>query len=331
MSPRALILGASGQDGSYLSRFLLGKGYEVVGTSRAIPREGCRNHIRLGISERVRLESISLRDSELVRKLIGEVKPDEIYHLAGQSSVGQSFQQPKETFEDIVLGTLNVLEAVRQYKGGTRFFNAASGECFGQVSELSGAVIETPFRPLSPYAAAKAAAFWNTATYRSSYGLFACSGILFSHESPLRTEHFVTRKIVSGASRIVAGAKEKLRLGRLDIQRDWGWAPDYVEAMWAMLQQPAPRDFVIATGETHSLEEFVARVFSHFGLQWREHVETDPGLFRPTDVSFACGNPEDAKKLLDWSPRVSFDRMIDLLIRGEADLASFSGLKEQKP
>ena len=296
----ALICGVSGQDGAYLSRLLLEKDYRVVGTSRDAQIATFSRLERLNVRDKVSVRSMALNDFRSVLQVISKVKPDEIYNLAGQSSVGLSFEQPVETLESISLGTLNLLEAIRFTGLPIKLYNAGSSECFGDTQNIP-ADEHTPFRPRSPYAVAKAAAHWEVANYREAYGLYACSGILFNHESPLRPERFVTQKVVAAACRIAAGSDEKLHLGNLDIQRDWGWAPEYVEAMWRMLQAEEPDDFVIATGETNSLETFVAEAFACVGLDWREHVMSDPGLLRPTDLRVSRANPQKARQLLGWT------------------------------
>ena len=267
---RALICGISGQDGSYLSRLLLEKGYEVHGTARDAQITSFPNLCLLGIADRITFHSMALNDFRSVLQVIVRVQPDEIYNLAGQSSVGLSFDQPVETLESISVGTLNLLEAIRFIGRQIKFYSAGSSECFGNT-DGQPANEETLFRPRSPYAVAKATAFWEVANYREAYSLFACTGILFNHESPLRPERFVTQKIVKSACRIAAGNDEKLHLGNISIARDWGWAPEYVEAMWLMLQQDKADDYVIATGETNSLQDFVAAVFEAQGLTWNEH------------------------------------------------------------
>lgn len=313
---KALIVGVSGQDGAYLAKFLLGKGYEVYGTSRDAQTSSFRNLGRLGIRDRVHTESMAPNDFRSVLQTLVKVDPDELYNLAGQSSVGLSFQQPVETLESISIGTLNFLEVIRFLERPIRFYNAGSSECFG---DTGGAAADemTPFRPRSPYAVAKAAAFWEVANYREAYGLFVCSGILFNHESPLRPERFVTRKIVASACRIAGGSEEILRLGDISIARDWGWAPEYVEAMWLMLQQDQPDDFVIATGQTHTLEEFAACVFSSLGLDWREHVVTKPSLFRPTDISVSRGNPAKARERLGWLAQYRMADVVKMMVAGQ--------------
>jgi GDPmannose 4,6-dehydratase len=235
--------------------------------------------------------------------------------------VGLSFQQPVETLESISVGTLNLLEAIRIVEQPIRFYNASSGECFGDTGGHA-ANEDTPFRPRSPYAVAKAAAFWEAANYREAYGLYACSGILYNHESPLRPERFVTRKIVASACRIADGNTERLHLGNLDIERDWGWAPEYVEAMWLMLQQDEPRDYVIATGKVSKLEDFGELAFREFGLNWKDHVETDPAFLRPTDLSRGLGDPSLAAKKLGWKARYAMPDVVRMMIAGERDLAA---------
>ncbi len=299
MGKTALICGISGQDGSYLARLLLGKGYQVHGTARDAQMSSFGNLKRLGIREQITSHSMALNDFRSVLQVLAKVRPDEIYNLAGQSSVGLSFEQPVETLESISVGTLNLLEAMRFINLPVKLYNAGSSESFGNTGG-EPADEQTPFRPRSPYAVAKATAFWEVANYREAYNLFACTGILFNHESPLRPERFVTQKIIKSACRIAAGSKEKLHLGNISIARDWGWAPEYVEAMWLMLQQEKPDDFVIATGETNTLEEFVAEAFESIGLDWQKHVISDPSLLRPSEIMVSRGNAKKASKLLDW-------------------------------
>ncbi len=296
---KALIFGVSGQDGAYLARLLLSKGYEVHGTSRDAQMASFRNLATLGIRESVVFHSVTLTDFRSVLTVLTKVRPDEIYHLAGQSSVGLSFDQPVETFLSIGVGTLNLLEAVRFLGAPTRLYNASSSDCFGDTGG-EPATEQTPFSPRSPYAVAKAAAHFEVANYREAYSLFACSGILFNHESPLRPPRFVTRKIVSAACRIAQGSAERLSLGNIDVARDWGYAPQYVDAMWRMLQQDAPEDFVIATGATITLREFTAEAFAAAGLDWRDHVDLDKTLFRPSDIAVSRANPAKAERLLGW-------------------------------
>ncbi|HVT44391.1 MAG TPA: GDP-mannose 4,6-dehydratase [Thermoanaerobaculia bacterium] len=308
---RALIFGVSGQDGAYLSRLLLEKGYAVHGTSRDAEAHSFENLARLGIRERITVHSVSLVDFRNVLQAITQAEPDEIYNLAGQTSVGLSFAQPVEAIESITLGTLQILEAIRYLKAPIRFYNASSSECFGEIAEGEAASESTPFLPRSPYATAKAAAHWAAANYRDAYGIFACSGILFNHESPLRPERFVTMKIVAAAKRIAAGSSEKLELGNLDIRRDWGYAPEYVDAMWRMLQQETPDDFVIATGEAHTLRDWVETVFGRLDLDWREHVVINPDLFRPSEILYSRGDASKARARLGWVPETDFGTLLD--------------------
>jgi GDPmannose 4,6-dehydratase len=313
---RALICGVSGQDGAYLAKLLLDKGYEVHGTSRDAHLSAFSNLSALGVKDRVHAWSMSPTDFRSVLNVFDSVRPDEIYSLAGQSSVGLSFQQPVETLESHVLGTLNLLEALRFFRRPVRFYNAGSGECFGDTGGAP-AREDMPFRPESPYAVAKAAAFWEVANYRQAYGLFACSGLLFNHESPLRPERFVTRKITATAAQIAKGGGGKLVLGNIKISRDWGWAPEYVEAMWRMLQAEKPEDFVIATGQTRTLEDFVAAAFAVFGLDWKEHVTSDPGLFRPSDLLVGRADPSKAERLLGWSAATKMDGVVKAMCAAE--------------
>ncbi len=311
---RAIICGVSGQDGAYLAQLLLDRGYVVCGTSRDAQMSSFRNLKYLGIAERVQLESMALTDFRSVLQVLKKFQPDEVYNLAGQTSVGLSFNQPVETLESIATGTLNLLEAIRFLGAGIKLYNAGSSECFGDTGGTA-ADENTPFRPRSPYAVAKAAAFWEVANYREAYGLFACSGILFNHESPLRPERFVTQKIVAAACRIASGSDEKLRLGNMTIQRDWGWAPEYVEAMYLMLQQSEASDYVIATGESTSLEDFVAAAFSTVNLDWHEHVEIDNSLLRPTDLAVGRGNPSKAKQQLGWEAKYHMSDVVRMMIQ----------------
>lgn len=313
MTKRALICGVSGQDGAYLSQLLLGKGYEVYGTSRDAQMSSFRNLEILGVKDQLHLESMSLNDFRSVIQVLLIVEPDEVYNLAGQSSVGLSFQQPVETLESISVGTLNLLEAIRLTGKSIKLYNAGSSECFGDVGDKA-ANENTPFHPRSPYAVAKAAAFWEVANYREAYDLFACSGILFNHESPLRPERFVTKKIISSVCKIAETGMGKIRLGNMDIKRDWGWAPEYVEAMWLMLQQDEPDDFVIASGETNSLEDFVAAAFSCCDLDWREYVESGPELYRPTDLAVSRAFPGKALDKLGWQANYKMKEVVRMMV-----------------
>jgi GDPmannose 4,6-dehydratase len=312
----ALICGVSGQDGAYLAQLLLDKGYTVCGASRDAQSSSFQNLARLGIRDRIKLVSVALSDFRSVLQVLSKTQPDEIYNLAGQTSVGLSFEQPVETFDSITLGTLNVLEAIRFLDKPIKFYNASSSECFGDTGG-EAADENTPFRPRSPYGVAKAAAFWQVANYREAYDLFACSGILFNHESPLRPERFVTQKIISTAHRIASGGQEKLLLGNISIKRDWGWAPEYVEAMYRMLQQNTPDDYVIATGKSSKLEDFVALAFAEFGLDWRDHTVIDTSLFRPTDIDANLGNPQKAKQKLEWQAKHDVRDIVHMMIEAK--------------
>jgi GDPmannose 4,6-dehydratase len=314
---KALICGVSGQDGAYLAKCLIDKGYEVWGTSRDAQIARFVNLECLGIRHQVHVLSMAQSDFRSVLNTLSRSNPDEIYFLSGQSSVSLSFDQPAESIESMTLGTLNLLEAVRFLDKPMRIYHASSSECFGDVAPNASANECTPFRPRSPYGVAKASAHWLVTNYREAYGLFCCNGILFNHESPLRPARFVTRKIVSTACRIAAGSEERLTLGRLDIARDWGWAPDFVDAMWRMLQQERAEDYVIATGKSHTLESFVAIVFEQLGLDWRAYVDIDASLYRPSEILHSVGDPAKAKRVLGWSPSIPFSHMIETLIAVE--------------
>jgi GDPmannose 4,6-dehydratase len=314
-SRTALICGVSGQDGAYLAQLLLSRGYIVHGASRDAQASNFHNLRRLGLIDQVRLESLTINDFRSVLQALHRVNPDEVYNLAGQSSVALSFDQPVETLESISVGTLNLLEAIRFTERPIRFYNAGSGECFGDTRTPADEF--TAFRPRSPYAVAKSAAHWEVANYADAYGLFACTGILFNHESALRAERFVTKKIVAAACRIAGGSGERLRLGNLKVQRDWGWAPEYVEAMWMMLQQERPESYVIATGKSHTLEEFVDRAFAEVGLDWRDHVDTDERLFRPADITFASANPARAAERLGWKAKATMPEVVAMMVAAE--------------
>ncbi|VEP15555.1 GDP-mannose 4,6-dehydratase [Hyella patelloides LEGE 07179] len=309
----ALICGVSGQDGAYLAKLLLEKGYTVVGTSRDAQVSSFRNLLRLGIREKVKYKSLVPTDFRGVLQVISQVKPDEIYNLAGQTSVGLSFEQPVETLESIATGTLNFLEAIRFIGAPIKFYNAGSSECFGDIGDRP-ADENTPFRPRSPYAVAKSTAFWQVANYREAYDIFACSGILFNHESPLRPQRFVTQKIVAAACRIAKDTSEKLYLGNISVKRDWGWAAEYVEAMYLMLQQEQADDYVVATGHSYSLEELVAQAFNCVGLNWQDHVVTDDSLLRPTDLAVSKANPTKAKEKLGWSANYKMPDVIRMMV-----------------
>lgn len=312
MTKTALICGINGQDGSYLAELLLKKGYEVWGTSRDVQASPMSNLVKLGIADRVKLISMAPSDFRSVFNAIDCSNPDEIYYLAGQSSVGLSFEQPAETLESIVSGTLNMLEAIRLRKLPVRLYNAGSSECFGDTGGVP-ADESTPFHPRSPYAVAKASAHWLVANYRDAYGLYVCTGILFNHESSLRPKRFVTQKIIQTAKRIAEGSSERLVLGRLDIWRDWGWAPEYVDAMWLMLQQNTPEDYVIATGESNSLSDFVDTAFKIHGLDWMKHVDISTDFYRPTDIDHSLGNPSKALNKLHWSAKYKMRDVVILM------------------
>jgi len=314
MSKRALICGISGQDGAYLADFLLEKGYSVFGTSRDAEMSSFGNLQKLGIRNKIDFLSMTPTDFRSVLSALKHTNPDEIYNLAGQTSVGLSFGQPVETLESITVSTLNLLEAIRFRELPCRFYNAGSSEVYGDTDNGAPANEQTAFRPRSPYGVAKSAAHWIVSNYREAYGLFACSGILFNHESPFRPTRFVTAKIIAGAVAIAAGQQEKLHLGRMDVVRDWGWAPDYVDAMWRILQADEAEDFVIATGKSVSLEDFVAIAFNTVGLDWRDHVVTDDQYARPTDISISRGDPSRAFEKLDWRASKDVEAVIAELI-----------------
>lgn len=323
---RALITGITGQDGSYLAELLLAKGYEVHGIIR---RASSFNTARIDalyqdphVNEvRLFLHYGDIADSTNLIKLLYRIQPDEVYHLAAQSHVRVSFDIPEYTGDVTGLGTTRILEAIRETGAKTKFYQASSSEMFGNAHEVPQRET-TPFYPRSPYAAAKVYAYWVTVNYRESYGLFASNGILFNHESPRRGETFVTRKITRAVAAIQAGLQDKLYLGNLEARRDWGYAAEYVEAMWRMLQQDTPDDFVIATGETHSVREFLEEAFSHAGLDWRKHVEVDSRYFRPSEVDLLIGDASKAKRILGWEPTVGFQALVRLMV--DADIAALS-------
>jgi len=316
---KALICGISGQDGTFLSKLLLEKGYKVYGTSRDSQITSFHNLKHLGIYNLISFESMSLNDFRSVLQVLIKTEPDEIYNLAGQSSVGLSFQQPVETLESISVGTLNLLEAIRFTEKSIKFYNASSSECFGDTGDVL-ANEKTPFHPRSPYAVAKAAAFWEVANYREAYGLFACSGILFNHESPLRPERFVTQKIIKAVCRIAAGQQKRLQLGNISIARDWGWAPEYVDAMWRMLQIDLAEDFVIATGKTHTLEEFISIAFTSMDMDWHDYVDSDSTLLRPSDPVISRADPSWAKKVLGWQAKLQIEDIVLNMIRDTQEM-----------
>jgi GDPmannose 4,6-dehydratase len=309
----ALICGVSGQDGSLLARLLLDKGYTVYGTSRDAQGKEFSNFTFLNIQHQVSLMSMNPEDFRSVYIALKNSQPDEIYYLAGQSSVGLSFELPAETIQSIAIGTLNILEACRMADKPIRLYHAGSSECFGDMNGIPANEM-TPFQPRSPYAVAKASAYWLVNNYREAYNLFACTGILFNHESPLRQTRFVTQKIIQTTRRIASGSKEILELGRMDISRDWGWAPEYVEAMWKMLQLEKPEDFVIATGKSHTLQDFVKTSFEHFDLNWQNHVTESSKLYRPTDILISAADPSKAKEKLYWEAKTSMPDIVRKMI-----------------
>jgi GDPmannose 4,6-dehydratase len=313
-----LITGVRGQEGAFLAKSLLGKGYEVHGTSRDGDATSFWRLKALGVEKDVTIHSMALVDLNSVLSVLKSVRPDEIYNLAGQSSVSFSFEQPFETLTSNIIGVLNILEAIRFMGAELRFYNAGSSESFGDVAGQPASV-ETAFNPKSPYAVAKAAAFWEVVNYREAYDLFACSGLLFNHESPLRGSRFVTRKIVRAAGRIAAGSAEKLLLGNIEVERDWGWAQEYVEAMWLMLQQEAPGDYVIATGVKSSLKDFVKEAFLCVGLDWNDHVCIDASLLRPADIAYSVGNPDRAFQDMGWKAQYHMKDVVRKMV--EAELA----------
>ena len=317
----ALIFGVTGQDGAYLSQLLLEKGYRVTGTSRDSEMANMGNLERLGIAEDISLISAVPADYHSVINVLLQTKPDEIYNLSGQSSVGLSFDQPAETLKSVALGTLNILDAVRTVNADIRFYNAGSGECFGDTVGTPASE-RTAFHPCSPYAISKAAAYWQVENYRNAYGLFACSGILFNHESPLRPSRFVTRKIVRGAVRAARGGDDMLQLGDLSIQRDWGWAPEYVDAMWRMLQQENAEDYVIATGQSHSLEEFAKVAYACLDLDYRDHVTINPDFFRPTELKHGVGDAQKAYDQLGWQAQKTMEDVVTAMVEAEMALQS---------
>lgn len=315
---KALIIGISGQDGGYLAKLLLDKGYSVIGTSRDAATVKSHNLKYHGILDAVQLVSVSLNDLRSVLQAIKKYNPTEVYNLAGQSSVGLSFEQPIETFESISIAVLNLLEAIRFLGMPIRLYNSASSECFGNtVGEPASE--NTPFHPRSPYAIAKSAAFWQVANYREAYNMHVCSGILFNHESPLRPSRFVSRKIVKTACQIYKGSDTQLNLGNINVQRDWGWAPEFVDAMWRMLQLDEPEDFVVATGKTHTLQDFVREVFSALGLDWHAHVQVNPSLMRPTDIQISSANPAKAEKKLNWKAKHTMKDVARMMVAHELD------------
>lgn len=330
MGKCALITGVTGQDGSYLAEFLLGKGYEVHGIVRRTSSfaTGRIDHLRKGFDSRAKslqLHYGDLGDATGLRRIIGQTGPDEVYNLAAQSHVRISFDQPEYTADVVGLGALRLLEAIRDHNkrnGRTvKFYQAGSSEMFGKAEDIPQNE-KTQFHPRSPYACAKVYAHLQTINHREAYGLFAVNGILFNHESPRRGENFVTRKITRSATRIKLGLQKELQLGNLEAKRDWGFAGDYVEAMWLMLQCETPEDYVVATGENHSVQEFLEIVFDRLKLNWRDHVETDPRFLRPTEVDVLLGDSSKARRVLKWQPKVNFEQLAEMMVESDLELAS---------
>ncbi|PSR15092.1 GDP-mannose 4,6-dehydratase [filamentous cyanobacterium CCP3] len=329
---RALITGITGQDGSYLAELLLDKGYEVHGIIR---RTSTFNTDRIdhvyvdphNTEARLFLHYGDLTDGTMLRRILEQVQPQEVYNLGAQSHVRVSFDSPEYTADAVGMGTLRILEAIRDYQHRTglevRFYQAGSSEMFGKVQEIPQKET-TPFYPRSPYACAKVFAHWQTINYRESYDLFACNGILFNHESPRRGETFVTRKITRAVARIVAGQQKKIYLGNLDSKRDWGYAKDYVQAMWLMLQQDKPDDYVVATNETHSISEFLDIAFNHVNLDWHDYVEFDPRYLRPAEVDLLIGDATKARQVLGWEPSVTFEELVHLMVESDLEAVGIS-------
>ncbi|HET9181310.1 MAG TPA: GDP-mannose 4,6-dehydratase [Candidatus Angelobacter sp.] len=312
---RALITGVTGQDGSYLAEFLLEKGYEVYGLVR---RSSLEKYDRVAhIAESIRFVEGDLTDQSSLDQAVQQLKPEEIYNLAAQSFVPVSWNQPVLTADVTGLGALRVMEAIRKHSPQSKFLQASSSEMFGKVRE-SPQTERTPFHPRSPYGVAKVFGHHITVNYRESYGIFACSSICFNHESPRRGREFVTRKVTQGAARIKLGLMDKLKMGNIDAQRDWGFAGDYIRAMWLMLQQPVADDYVIATGQTHSVQELLEVAFSYAGLDWKNYIEIDPKLVRPAEVDYLCGDAGKARRVLGWKPQVQFRELIEMMV--ESDL-----------
>lgn len=317
MTKKALITGITGQDGAYLSKFLLEKGYHVYGAFRRTSIVNFDRIERLGVKNQMELISMDLTDQGNIIRLLQKIQPDEVYNLAAQSFVAVSFEQPVTTGEITGLGVTNLLEAIKMVNPKIKFYQASTSEMFGKVQAVPQNE-KTPFYPRSPYAVAKLYGHWMTINYRESYGMFACSGILFNHESPLRGLEFVTRKITNTVAKIKLGLEKELRLGNLEAKRDWGYAPEFVEAMWLMLQQGKPDEYVIATGETHSVKEFVEEAFYHVGLDWHDYVVVDPSFYRPAEVDLLVGDSTKARQKLGWQRKTTFKDLVKLMV--EADI-----------
>jgi GDPmannose 4,6-dehydratase len=311
----ALICGISGQDGSLLAKLLLDKGYKVYGTSRDIQANKFDNLEKLSIRSKIKFYNMSPEDFKSVYVVIKDTKPNEIYFLAGQTSVGLSFELPSETMKSITIGTLNVLEASRLIDNNIKIYHAGSSESFGNTTKENPATEKTSFCPRSPYAVSKASATWLVSNYREAYNMYACTGILFNHDSNFRPIRFVTQKIIQTAKLISNGSNMKLNLGRLDISRDWGWADEYVNAMWLMLQLNKPEDFVIATGQTNTLLDFVKLTFNHFNLNWENYLIEDFTNYRPTDITNSYANPLHAKNVLGWEAKIFLPEIIERMAK----------------
>jgi GDPmannose 4,6-dehydratase len=318
MGKRALITGITGQDGAYLALFLLNKGYEVYGTYRRLSTPNFWRLQYLGIYDKVYLIPLDLSDASSIIEALKISQPDEVYHLAAQSFVEASFETPVSTGDVTGLAVTRILEAIRQLYPDVKFYNAATSEIYGEASSLNNCEPlneNSPFRPMSPYAAAKLYGYWITHIYRKGYGIFAVNGILFNHESPLRGLEFVTRKVSNEVAKIYLGLSKELKVGNLNAKRDWGYAPEYVEAMWLMLQQDEPDDYVIATGEAHSVRELVEKAFDIAGLDWQEYVRVDKRFLRPLDVPCLIGDYSKAKERIGWEPRIRFDRLVEIMVK----------------
>ena len=315
---KSLITGITGQDGAYLAKLLLEKGYKVYGTYRRLSTPNFWRLQSLAIFDKVDLIPADLLDASSIIEAIKLSEPDEIYHLAAQSFVGASFEQPIGSGEITGLGVTRILEAIRQENTRTKFYQASTSELYGE-SQSASQLEDTPFRPRSPYSAAKLYGYWLTRMYREAYGIFACNGILFNHESPLRGLEFVTRKISNSVAKIALGIEKELRLGNLEAKRDWGYAPEYVESMWLMLQQNEPDDYVIATNETHSVKEFAEAAFGIVNIDWQEHVKSDKRFFRPLDVNLLRGDYSKAKQKLGWKPEVKFIELVEIMVKSDLD------------
>ena len=332
---KALITGITGQDGSYLAELLLAKGYEVYGLIRRSSsfNTGRIDHIYQDAhvpGNRLHLLHGDLADDSALISLVAKIQPDEVYNLGAQSHVRVSFDAPVYTSDITAMGTIRLLEAIRHVGNDARFYQASSSEMYGKAQEVPQSEA-TPFYPRSPYGAAKVFSYWVTVNYREAYDMFACNGILFNHESPRRGETFVTRKITRAAARIKLGLQDKIYMGNLDAKRDWGYAKDYVEAMWLMLQHDTPDDYVVATGETHTVREFLEEVFSHLGMDYQEHVEIDPRYFRPTEVDLLVGDATKAYKELGWKPKVTFKELARLMADADLKTAEFELASGQPP